>query len=107
MKAMAKVKRLMHDVKVGEIFYATWGYEQTNVYFFEVVRLVGSTMVELKRKPNVCTPDGDMTGKAVPGASVEGEPMRRKVGVENYIKMNSYTYARQWHGRPVGYSSYA
>lgn len=35
-------------VKVGDIFYMSWGYEQTNVDFFQVVALKGKTQVVIK-----------------------------------------------------------
>lgn len=35
-------------VKVGDLFYASWGYEQTNVDFFQVVELVGATSVRVR-----------------------------------------------------------
>ena len=28
-----------HDVKVGDIYYTSWGYDQTNIDFYEVVPL--------------------------------------------------------------------
>ena len=37
-----------HGVKVGDLFYASWGYEQTNVNFFQVVELVGSSSVRIR-----------------------------------------------------------
>lgn len=30
-----------HDVKVGDVFYTSWGYDQTNVNFFQVIALKG------------------------------------------------------------------
>lgn len=35
-------------VKVGDIFQATWGYEQTNNDFFQVVELVGTSSVRVR-----------------------------------------------------------
>lgn len=35
-------------VGVGDIFYASWGYEQTNADFFQVVELVGKTSVRVR-----------------------------------------------------------
>lgn len=35
-------------IKVGDIFYCSWGYEQTNVDFFQVVALKGKTQVVIK-----------------------------------------------------------
>lgn len=35
-------------VKVGDIFSASWGYEQTNVDFFQVIALVGKHSVRVR-----------------------------------------------------------
>lgn len=35
-------------VKVGDIFYMSWGFEQTNLDFFQVVELKGKTQVIIK-----------------------------------------------------------
>jgi hypothetical protein len=37
-----------YGVKVGDLFYASWGYEQTNVDFFQVIALVGETSVRVR-----------------------------------------------------------
>ena len=36
-------------VKVGDLFEASWGYEQTNVDFFQVVALVGKESVRVRQ----------------------------------------------------------
>lgn len=36
-------------VRVGDMFYASWGYEQTNVDFFQVVALVGELSVRVRQ----------------------------------------------------------
>lgn len=38
-----------HGVKVGDLFYITWGYEQTNNDFFQVVALVGNQSVRVRQ----------------------------------------------------------
>ena len=45
-KAAEKVNEL--GIKVGDIFYMSWGYEQTNVDFFRVKELKGKTQVVLQ-----------------------------------------------------------
>lgn len=42
---VAKEKKNKFGVKVGDIFYASWGYEQTNVDFFQVIELKGESSV--------------------------------------------------------------
>ena len=39
----AGAKQRNHDVKVGDIFACSWGYEQTNVDFVQVVELKGKS----------------------------------------------------------------
>ena len=46
--APAKEAANQYGVKVGDIFSASWGYEQTNVDFFQVVALVGKTSVRVR-----------------------------------------------------------
>ena len=42
-KAATKEKTYKHGVKVGDLFYTSWGYEQTNVDFFQVIALKGES----------------------------------------------------------------
>lgn len=45
-KTVEKVNK--YGVKVGDIFRSTWGYEQTNVDFFQVIELVGACSVRVR-----------------------------------------------------------
>ncbi len=41
-------------VKVGDLFYTSWGYEQTNVNFFQVIGLCGTQSVRVREvKPRM------------------------------------------------------
>lgn len=37
-----------YGVKVGDLFLSSWGYEQTNVNFFQVIALAGKTSVRVR-----------------------------------------------------------
>lgn len=53
-KQTAKKEKLnKYGVKVGDLFFTSWGYEQTNTNFFQVVELVGSSSVRVRE---VCPP---------------------------------------------------
>lgn len=43
-----KEKLNKYGVKVGDIFYSSWGYEQTNINFFQVVEIVGECSVRVR-----------------------------------------------------------
>jgi len=45
--AKAEVKANKYGVKVGDVFHASWGYDQTNNDFFQVVALVGESSVRV------------------------------------------------------------
>lgn len=44
----ATPKRNKFNVKVGDFFVMSWGYEQTNVDYFQVIELVGSCSVRIR-----------------------------------------------------------
>ncbi|MDL2219875.1 hypothetical protein LJC04_06065 [Ruminococcaceae bacterium OttesenSCG-928-O06] len=50
------MKQNEHGVKVGDIFYSNWGYEQTNIDFFEVVattaKMVAVKPIECNKNEN-------------------------------------------------------
>lgn len=98
----------------GTILYSTWGYDQTNVTFYSVVKCKGDwvTMVEIAQNeaPDQPLPGGgwSMTGRAVPVPTIiKGEPFRRKM-IPAHVQVSSickgredYEYAREWDGKPV------
>lgn len=47
-KAKNTEKVNKYGVKVGDIFSASWGWEQTNVNFFQVIELVGECSVRVR-----------------------------------------------------------
>ncbi len=96
---------------VGDILSCSWGYDQTNVDFYQVTALIGTSMVEVREIA------GDETGNglAMQGTVVAvrdrfiGEPQKFKVvgSGRDAIKPASYSWAAKWDGRPLHVSSYA
>ena len=64
-----------YGVKVGDMFCDIWGYEQTNVDFYQVVDLKGSTTVVLKPVNKNARMIGDMSYMVSPikDAFLEGK----------------------------------
>jgi hypothetical protein len=95
--------------KVGDLLSYSWGYEQTNVDFFEVVGLTAKT-VTLREVERRVTENGFMCGTSVPvPGAYRGEPMRKKVGGTPDAPRVSMDYgsARKWDGKPERCSWYA
>lgn len=61
----AKRKAWVPDYKVGEILHTSWGYEQTNVEYFEIVDVAGkyATLREIAQES---TETGWLTGRCAP-----------------------------------------
>ncbi|EMJ2323810.1 hypothetical protein V7L32_004279 [Salmonella enterica] len=68
-------------VKVGDIFASQWGYEQTNVTFYQVISLHGKQTVcvrEIGAYSNYSSLKMTGTKKAKPG-EFKGESLKRRV----------------------------
>lgn len=100
-------------IEPGQIFYASWGYEQTNVDFYRVVKLKGD-WITLEPIESQESSDGElsMTGRAVPADPIipTGQPFRRKLNIYpsgSFARIQPYAFAYPWDGQPKRVSSYA
>lgn len=67
-------------VAVGDVFEASWGYDQTNIDYYQVVRVVGPKTVEIRQIGAVVWDTGMMQGRSVPSVdSFIGRPMVKRV----------------------------
>lgn len=94
---------------VGTILCSTWGYDQTNVDFYEVVTATPRT-VQLRKIAKHRVEAGHMSYSVQPLAGqFTGEPFRRKV--HDYsgrpsVEINGYANAYGWTGKAVAESDY-
>ena len=118
-----------YGVKVGDIFSASWGYDQTNVDFFQVIALVGESSVRVREvcpqmideKPT-CSMAADrtykLTNELLPPArhsvfikdQENGDLKRIKPGYDKdpekakencYFYLDSFANAHKCHGETV------
>lgn len=104
------------EYEVGAILEYSWGYDQTNIDYFVIVRRSESargawlTLVPLTTRDKQET--GFMTGDCLPGVIVQGaKPFRRKLAIDNGrefgVAIRSYGWCGLWDGKPSRWSSYA
>ena len=100
----------MHTLKVGDVLSSSWGYDQTNVTFYQVTRITKAS-VELGTLRSSETSDGpqSMTGTKMPIVDefAHGNRFLKRVSANGYVKLSSFEYARLWDGKPERFSSYA
>lgn len=93
--------------QVGDILYSSWGYDQTNIDFYEVRKVTGSMVVLQKLEKRVVRDLGPQVYVVpVPGQYGQAAPLRRKFGPSwrgdvYTVSINSYASASLWDGVPL------
>ena len=107
-KAEVKTRRSQpHDLEPGVIFCFSWGYEQTNINFYQVVSTTPHTVNvrEIAQESVEGGGYGSMSDHriAVPDKFI-GEEIRKKGQFvrpgEPYLSMASYGWCPLWDGKP-------
>jgi len=100
-----------HTLKVGDVLYSSWGYDQTNIDFYEVVDTTDKS-VKLWQMAQDTVETGMMSGHTTP---VTGEYKRYKGAVSNWkrvtgnnsVKVRSFgAYAYPYDGKAKSCSWY-
>lgn len=120
-KARAGTPEQINSVTVGDIFHWSWGYEQTNCDFFQVIEKTGSTLV-LKKLANLIV-DGSMYSHGMACNMIAkknnfatgglAETITKKLQFTTYGGKTKayisfpYGWCELWSGRPVYNSWYA
>lgn len=88
-------KKQKHTLEVGDVLRASWGYDQTNIDYYEVVALNGKTMVTVRPIEQEREHDLWMQGSCTPKPGhYIGDPMRRRVnGQNNSVRVNECAHA--------------
>ena len=99
----AKRRAFEHTLKVGDILYSSWGYDQTNIDFYQVTAVVGKKSVKIRRIGSRVDSTATTAQYVVAAkdAFLEDEKeMTKRVGQGNVISLTSYSSAYPWDGKP-------
>ncbi|BBL36001.1 hypothetical protein Nstercoris_02280 (plasmid) [Nitrosomonas stercoris] len=102
-----------HDLRVGDILFSSWGYNQTNVDFYEVVRIPsGRSAVVRQIEKETTSATSHMSGMAMPkpGAFVAtAKEYTRRAAGRHRLNGGSLTIGslQKWDGKPKYVSWYA
>lgn len=97
-----------HTLSVGGVLVASWGYEQTNVAFYEITRVVGPSTVEARPIKSARTYTAHQQGTCVPlPGRYTGTARRYRARVDNRIRISGFVTALPWDGTPCCWSAYA
>ncbi len=94
-----------HNMEVGHILEYSWGYEQTNIDFFQVVRTTPKGVYIRPIASKHVDSTGYLQGKVVPDVDAFTGPEQFKRVSNNSVSM-PHGWCGLWDGKPSFYSSY-
>jgi hypothetical protein len=119
---MTTVKERVEKIEVGTIFVSSWGYDQTNIDFYKVVKMTDKTVwlqevekeyvkqtgwahyavkaTDIVKKYNKFIYNNE--GIKVGETEIEAPIIRKKIGDSYgrvYVRISSFEYAYIWSGR--------
>lgn len=106
-------KSFKHSFKVGDILHCSWGYDQTNCDFYQVVEVTDKSIWIREIGHTTVGPDGFMCTYLMPAKDkfLKNAPVMRKTVQnswgEDYVTMSSYSSASKWDGKKKYSSWYA
>jgi len=92
---------------VDDILVCSWGYDQTNIDYYQVTGVQGKNAVTICQIAAHAIETGNMTGECVPQSGrFIGKPMR-KMARDGWVRINSFSSAKKWNtatvaGVPIG-----
>lgn len=108
-------KKAAQEVQIGDMYYTSWGYDQTNIGYYKVIDKKGmmfvleemknAVYIENKKEAweymqNAVVPSEISTGRTYKRRIMGGSFYNGKVFYQPYFKISSSEYARKWDGRP-------
>lgn len=105
-------KSFVHTYKVGDILTSSWGYDQTNIDFYQVKEVKGAFVIfqEIAQKRTYDTQDTGSTMPVKDAFLTNAPELRKKVTGGNgyeYVNLSSYSSASKWDGKPKHWTAYA
>jgi hypothetical protein len=105
-------KEFRTSLQVGDVLYTSWGYDQTNIEWFQVleVKPSGKTVVIREICGESIEDVGWMCGYTMPlkNRFMKGsKPMTKRVRIGDAITVDSVRDAYKWDGTRKYWSSYA
>lgn len=98
--------RKPHSFQEGHILVSSWGYDQTNVDWYEVTKVVGARTIEIRKIAAVVDHTASDQGRCFPRAGEYLGEATRHVVSRGSVRVSSCAYARLWDGRARAWSSY-
>lgn len=105
-------REFVTSLKVGDVLHGSWGYDQTNPEFAEVVEVIGPRCVMIREIAQVSDPNtphgmSSMSENVLPvPGKYTSEPVRRIVSPGDCVKFNEHCYMSKTDPNKSHYNSW-
>ena len=111
LKPIQPPQEILHDIQAGDIFYNSWGWEQTNIDFFQVIAATKKTVRIRKLNRNCKFNNTFLSGKttAIKDDFCSEEVITKKPYFFDGDWRLSFDHGSgcKWDGSELDYTSYA
>ena len=95
-------KAFRHTLKVGDVLRSSWGYDQTNIDYYEVTALIGEHIIKARPIATESVETEWLQGKCVPVPNNFTGPAKRYRPTEgNAVKVRSFAWAHPVEYREI------
>jgi hypothetical protein len=110
MERQEQRKQFTHGLQVGDILYSSWGYDQTNINWFEVVGVPTEKMILVREiGSKTLRSDGYGSDTVAPSPGKYVGPVMKKIPKGNdksvSVKIDDVQTAWKWDGKPKSETS--
>ena len=90
-----------HKLAIGDVLRSSWGYDQTNIDYYQVVELVGKRSVRIRKIGKEAVESGYMQGESVPAKDhFIGDAMLKQVSLYDNASVKIASYASAYKMEP-------
>ena len=93
------------DIAPGTIFKSSWGYDQTNIDFYQVVKTSAKSVWLVKVGQEISEDKGWYGEEVIPAPAYEvGKTFVRRpqfYGEDAWVNITSFSCASVWNGKPA------
>ena len=100
-KQQEERKQFVHSFKEGDILSSSWGYDQTNVDFYQVTKVIGKAVEIRSIESKIVSGSGGPSEAVIPVPNHFSGPPLRKIPTGNCLRLTSYSSACPWEGHPL------
>tara|TARA_R110002153_G_scaffold116423_1_gene260091 strand:- start:30 stop:644 length:615 start_codon:yes stop_codon:yes gene_type:complete len=93
-----------HSLKVNDILYCSWGYDQTNIDFYKITQLIGKNKIEVIKLKNKISysSEASQSDYVLPTDEIKGSEKKYIVNSQyNSIRVYSFASASKWNGESL------